>query len=44
MSEMIELDSKQQAALVSMRTTFAGLDGIGMPLNDQTFLRYLRAR
>jgi len=31
-------------ALEEMRTTFRGLDGIGMPMIDQTFLRYLRAR
>jgi len=31
-------------ALQTMRSTFAGQDGIGMLLDDKCFLRYLRAR
>jgi len=33
-----------EEALNTMRTTFAGKDGVGMPLDDKCFLRYLRAR
>ena len=44
MNSKPDLESKHQAALEAMRVAFDGMDGIGMPLNDQTFLRYLRAR
>lgn len=39
-----ESESKHQAALEAMRIAFDGMDGVGMTLNDRTFLRYLRAR
>lgn len=38
------LDEKQFTALETMRSHFYGLDGVGMALNDFTYLRYLRAR
>ncbi len=38
------LTKEQLTALESMRTTFQNADGHGMPMNDSTFLRYLRAR
>ena len=44
MSEPSSLDEKQQAALAAMRLTFDNVNGIGLPMNDLTYLRYLRAR
>ena len=44
MSIEATLDEKQLNALKSMRLTFAIVDGAGLPLNDLTFMRYLRAR
>jgi hypothetical protein len=44
MASKADFETKHQAALEAMRVTFNGMDGIGMRLNDQTFLRYLRAR
>jgi hypothetical protein len=41
---MAELNEKQAAALEVLRTSFAEKDGHGMPLDDKTLLRYLRAR
>jgi hypothetical protein len=44
MTTTTELDEKQLEALEIMRTTFKDMDGVGMPLDDACFLRYLRAR
>jgi hypothetical protein len=44
MSSVVELDEKQLEALEEMRATFATADGSGMPMEDSTYLRYLRAR
>jgi hypothetical protein len=41
---MENLNEKQLVALEGMRTAFAGAEGRGMPVDDHTFLRYLRAR
>lgn len=41
---MTDLDPMQMEALEAMRTTFAKEDGVGLPMNDVTYLRYLRAR
>jgi len=41
---MAELNAKEQEALEAMRTAFDGEDGFGMPMNDLTYGRYLRAR
>lgn len=38
------LNETQLAALAKMREKFHGMDGMGMPLDDATFIRYLRAR
>ena len=39
-----DLSDAQQDALEQMRGTFKDENGHGMPMNDDTFLRYLRAR
>lgn len=39
-----ELTTAEKEALASMRSAFAGVEGEGLPLVDNTFLRYLRAR
>lgn len=39
-----ELTDNQTEALKKMRETFNDCNGFGMPMNDVTFLRYLRAR
>jgi hypothetical protein len=39
-----EVEAKQQQALQAMRDEFKDVDGIGLPMNDSTFARYLRAR
>lgn len=39
-----ELSEAQTTALNHMRETFNDSNGFGMPMNDETFLRYLRAR
>jgi hypothetical protein len=44
MASVAELDEKQLEALEEMRATFATADGSGMPMEDSTYLRYLRAR
>ena len=36
--------TSDMAALESMRQSFADIDGVGVPMNDNTFLRYLKAR
>jgi hypothetical protein len=42
---MSGFDEKTQLeALETMRTTFGTEDGSGMPMNDVTYGRYLRAR
>ena len=41
---MAELDAKQIEAMEAMRAKFASEDGSGMPMNDVTYGRYLRAR
>lgn len=41
---MAALDAKQQEALESMRTAFNDKEGFGLPMNDVTYGRYLRAR
>lgn len=38
------LNDRQLAALEGMRSAFAAAEGNGMPLDDKTFLRYLKAR
>jgi hypothetical protein len=38
------LDAKKRTALDAMRANFSKVDGVGLPMNDSTFLRYLRAR
>lgn len=39
-----DLTPAQREALVAMRASFASIDGRGLPMDDKTFLRYLRAR
>jgi hypothetical protein len=41
---MTTLTPKQTALLERMRTSFADKNSNGMEMNDQTLLRYLRAR
>ncbi len=41
---MTEFNAKEQEAFEAMRTAFDGEDGFGMPMNDLTYGRYLRAR
>ena len=41
---MAELDAKEQEAFEAMRTTFNNEEGFGLPMNDVTYGRYLRAR
>lgn len=41
---MAELDAKEQEAFEAMRTTFNSEEGFGLPMNDVTYGRYLRAR
>lgn len=38
------LTEQQQLALAHLRANFGSLDGSGLPMNDNTYLRYLRAR
>lgn len=38
------LTEKQQLALAQLRGNFGSIDGSGLPMNDKTYLRYLRAR
>eukprot|EP01038_Epipyxis_sp_PR26KG_P006802 gene6802-9317_t len=38
------LNNEETAKLYSMQEIFNGLDGVGLLLNDNTLLRYLRAR
>lgn len=44
LKNMSDLTEVQQAALDKMREMFAGVDGVGMRMDDRTLLRYLRAR
>lgn len=39
-----DLNSPQMKALNSMRRVFNSQDGVGLPMDDSTYLRYLRAR
>lgn len=41
---MADLTKDQSASLEKMRLAFPDPDSSGLPLNDATFLRYLRAR
>lgn len=41
---MTDLNEHQLEALEKMRHEFQNHNGHGMPLDDSTFLRYLRAR
>jgi len=41
---MSELNPKQAEALEKMRAAFSAASGSGLPMDDFTFLRYLRAR
>lgn len=41
---MENLTVAQNHALDAMKEAFKAADGIGMAMNDNTFLRYLRAR
>lgn len=43
-STIITMDEQQTYALEQMRAEFGKEHGFGMPMNDATFLRYLRAR
>lgn len=44
MANLEELNSEQLSALNAIRLTFMDQDGIGMAMNDSTYIRYLRAR
>ena len=44
MTSMEDLTASQMEALVAMRSEFNEQNGTGMPLNDSTYIRYLRAR
>jgi len=44
MTEGKSLTTQQIEALATMRNHFSGADGEGLPMNDLTFSRYLRAR
>jgi hypothetical protein len=44
MLKMTTLTPEQTALLERMRTSFADKNSNGMEMNDQTLLRYLRAR
>ena len=37
-------DAQKDDVLARMRSTFSSAEGYGLPINDKTFLRYLRAR
>jgi CRAL/TRIO, N-terminal domain len=41
---MADITPQEEAGLVEMRAQFKDADGLGMPLDDACFLRYLRAR
>ena len=41
---MSGIDPKHVEALEAMRATFSDADGSGLPMDDVTFGRYLRAR
>lgn len=40
----MDLTTQQKEALSSMRTAFSSVNGEGLPMEDRTYLRYLRAR